>query len=212
MVLVPGDSALLAPIAAVGGAAGGVSKTGQQIKRDVEKRIPEPKDIKPTETALPSPETILQQIEMMAREVLSKPIQLLEGGLPSPRQGVGLLESKKPLETIESHIQTFPTPYRLLRLSPFKDIIPPLPRDFLSDMQRAFADMHTLTQDQHQNVQEHLPVIIENSKSAQADLNALRVVSVELAQAGAKTMIRVGKSLSSALQTISEEGIGGLIF
>jgi len=212
MVVVPGDSLLLAPLAAVGGVTSDVSKTGQQVKRDVEKRIPEPKDVKPTEMALPSPETIIQQIEMVAREILSKPLHFLEGGIPSPRQGLGFLESQKPFETIQSHVETFPTPYRLLRLSPLKDIIPPLPRDFLNDVQRGFADIHMLTQDQHQNVQEHLPVIIENSKQAQADLNALRIVGVELAQAGAKTMIRVGKSLSSALQTVSEEGIAGLIF
>jgi hypothetical protein len=211
MVVVPGDSLALAPLAAVGGATGNVSKTGQQIKHDVEKKLPPaPWDLKPTGLGVPPPEVILEDMEMRARELMSLPLRLAEGAIPSPQQGLSTLESKRPLETVRRHVLSIPTPFEVFKvLPPGRDIL--TPRETLADLSRMMEDAHTISETGNEAFKAQYPVTIENMKTAQADLTALRAVGVEVLQSGAKSLLRVSKSLSKMLEEFSESGIAGLL-
>lgn len=213
MVFVPGDSAVaLAPLAAAGGVAGGVTKTGQDVKRDVERKLPPmPWDLKPSGLGLPNPQDVFQEINSRVREIISFPLRLVEGGeIPSPVQGLQGLENKRPLEKVKRHVRSVPTPFEVFKDTIGKDII--TPREFARDMERMMEDFHVLAEGANEAFQAQYPVTIQNTKQASADLNALRHVTVDLGQAGAKTMVSVGKSLSKALNTIAEEGVAGLVF
>lgn len=214
MVVVPGDASLLAgPLAAVGGlAGGGIIKDTQQTKRDIERHAPPlPSALKPTEMSLPSPETLLQDLEMKIREVASFPLRLLESGeIPSPIQGLQGLENKRPVERLRRHALSIPTPFEIFKTTIGKDIV--TPREFARDAERMMEDGHVLAEGANEAFQAQYPVTIQNMKQASADLNAMRVVGVEFIQASGKALTRVAKSTSKLLSQFSDDGILGLIF
>lgn len=210
MVLVPGDAGLLAaPLAA----AGGLSKGVQQEKQDILRKLPPmPWNFKPSGMGLPSPEDIVNEVEGKVRDFIQFPLKVIEGGmLPAPHQALREVRTRKPFEEVGQHIKTVPTPRRLIKtIPPFSDL--PTPVDVVNDIERAIEDLHTIFADGHNTVIEQVPVGIENTKMLHADATALRHSGVELAQASAKSMLRVSRSLQKLLNDFADNGILGLIF
>jgi hypothetical protein len=208
MVLVPGDSAALAPLAV----AGSASQTAQQTKRDVERKLPPlPWDMKPSGMGLPSPEDVFLEVNARVREVVSFPLRLFESGeIPHPPQVMGTLENKRPLERVKRHVRSVPTPFEVFKDTIGKDIV--TPREFARDMERFMEDGHVLAETLNEVVQNQYPVTIQNMKQASADLNAMRVVGVEFMQASGKALTRVAKSASKLMEDFADGGLAGVIF
>lgn len=210
MVLVPGDSLALAPAAA----AGNVTKTGHDVKRDIERKLPPlPWDFKPVALGLPNPEDVFLEINARVREIMAIPQRIIEsGGLPPPHQLLRIAKAEKPLETVREHTKTIPTPYSIVKSSPLGRDLPPNPRDFLADAERAVEDLHNLMDEGRKFAETEIPVMVENGKEFHANVTAARHIAVEMGQAGAKSALRISKSVSKLMDEFAEGGLPGLIF